>query len=156
YHRDLAWQADVIKHFEYNLRRIVRIAEAAKVPLVIVSPISNLQFAPFKSEHRGDITSAETEKFDAFIEQASELYGSDMTESLDLLRQAAAIDDQYAKVHYEIGSCLYELGRFSEAREAFIKAKEVDVCPLRMLEPMKEIIHRVAKETGTPMVDADA
>ena len=48
------WQADVIAHFEYNLRRIVRIADEAGVPLLFVSPVSNLQFAPFKSEHRAD------------------------------------------------------------------------------------------------------
>jgi len=37
-----------------------------------------------------------------------------------------------------------------------MKAKELDVCPLRMLEPMKHVIQGVADETGTPLVDAEA
>ena len=156
YHRDEKWQAEVIAHFDYSLQRIVRITREAGVPLILVSPVSNLQFAPFKSEHRADLTTAEREEFDALLEQASELYGSDLRGALALLRQAAAIDDQYAQVHYEIGNCLLELGMTSNARAAFIKAKELDVCPLRMLEPMKAIIHRVATETKTPLVDAGA
>jgi hypothetical protein len=44
----------------------------------------------------------------------------------------------------------------SEARGELLKAKELDVCPLRMLEPIQQIIHAVATETKTPLVDADA
>jgi hypothetical protein len=48
------------------------------------------------------------------------------------------------------------MGRLHEARGELIRAKEEDVCPLRMLEPMKERMHRVAEETDTPLIDADA
>src|SRR5262245_25423840 len=156
FHRDEKWQADVIAHFDYSLQRIVQIAREAGVPLVFVSPVSNLQFAPFKSEHRADITTTEREQIDALLQQASALYSSDLSGALALLRSAAAIDDEYAQVHYEIGNCLLELGQTSEARDELIKAKELDVCPLRMLEPMKQIIRRVADGTETLLVDADA
>ena len=156
YHRDAQWQADVIAHFEYSLRRIVRIADAAGVPLILLSPVSNLQFAPFKSEHRSDITAAQIQDFDSLLAQASELYAVDLSRALRLLQQAAALDEQYAQVHYEIGICLLELGMTSEAQAALLKAKELDICPLRMLEPMKQIIRRTASESGTPLVDADA
>jgi lysophospholipase L1-like esterase len=156
YHRDEKWQAEVIEHFDYSLQRIVRIARDAGVPLLFVSPVSNLQFAPFKSEHRADITTAEQDEFDGLMQQASDLYGSDLSAALALLQKAAAIDDQYAQVHYEIGDCLLEQGMTSEARGELIQAKDLDVCPLRMLEPMKRIMHRVAMETKTPLVDADA
>src|SRR4051812_13497771 len=156
YHRDDHWQANVMQHFDYNLRRMVRIARNARVPLLLVSPVSNLQFAPFKSEHRSDIATAEQQEFDELMQQASDLYASDATGALALLERAAAIDDEYAQVHFERGTCLYELGRMSEARAAWIKAKELDVCPLRMLEPMKAIVHRLADESDTPLVDADA
>jgi hypothetical protein len=156
YHRDEKWREEVIAYFDFSLQRLVRIAREASVPLILVSPVSNLQFAPFKSEHRAGITTAEQERFDGLLEQASAVYGSDLRGALALLRQAAAVDDQYAQVHYEIGNCLLELGMTSEARDELIEAKELDVCPLRMLEPMKAIIHRVAAETKTPLVDADA
>jgi lysophospholipase L1-like esterase len=156
YHRDEKWHADVSAHFELNLQRIAAICDDADVPLVFVSPVSNLEWAPFKPEHRSDIVADEKAKFDALLQQAAELYGSDLSRALELLRQAAAIDDQHAGVHYEIGSCLMELHRNDEARAALIQAKDLDVCPLRMLEPMKQIIRNVAAESGTPLVDADA
>jgi lysophospholipase L1-like esterase len=156
YHRDDKWQADVIRHFEYNLRHMARIANSAGVPLLLVNPVSNLQFAPFKSEHRSDITTAEEQEFDGLMQQASDLYASNTAGALAILQRAANLDDQYAQVHFEIGTCLYELGRIIEARECWIKAKDLDVCPLRMLEPMKAIMHRVAEETDTPLLDTDA
>jgi lysophospholipase L1-like esterase len=156
YHRDPKWSHDVIAHFEYNLRRIVQITNAAGIPLLFVSPVSNLQFAPFKSEHRATIAVEDQERFHSLLKQAGELYGSDLKQALLLLQQASQIDDQYAQVHFEIGSCLLELGMANEARDAFIRAKELDVCPLRMLEPMKEIIRTVAEDTKTPLVDAHA
>ena len=155
YHRDQQWQDDVIAHFELNLRRIATIADAADVPLIFVSPVSNLQWAPFKPEHRSDITPAELQEFDALLTDASQQFGSDLPEALQRLQLAAAIDDQHAGVHYELGTCLLELGRLEEARAALIQAKELDVCPLRMLEPMKEAIQAIAAETGTPLVDAE-
>jgi hypothetical protein len=90
------------------------------------------------------------------LAEASELYARNLEAALDRLQQAAAIDDQHAGVHYEIGMCLLELDRDDEARASLIKAKDLDVCPLRMLEPMKQAIADVAAETGTPLVDADA
>jgi len=156
YHRDLEWQRDVITHFESSLQRIVQIANDAEVPLILVSPVSNLQYAPFKSEHRSNMTAAEGKEFDALMKQASELYSSDLNRASELLKRAIAIDDQFAQVHFELGNCFLEQGLIREAREEWIKAKDSDICPLRMLEPMKQIIHEVAKATRTPMIDADA
>jgi lipopolysaccharide biosynthesis regulator YciM len=109
-----------------------------------------------KSEHRANIAAAERQEFDALLEQASQLYSSDLAKAAELLRRALAIDPLYAQVHFELGNCLLEQGLTSQAKEEFIKAKDSDVCPLRMLEPMKKIIYEVADKTGTPLVDADA
>ncbi len=156
YHRDLEWQADVIAHFESSLQRIARIASDAHVPLILVNPVSNLQYAPFKSEHRANITAVENEEFDGLLREAGELYSSDLVRAAGLLQRSIAIDDQFAQAHFELGNCLLEQGLVSEALAEYVKAKDLDVCPLRMLEPMKQIIRDVAKATNTPLVDADA
>jgi hypothetical protein len=135
---------------------MVRIANDAGVPLIVVCPVSNLQYAPFKSEHRSDLTAAESEAFDDLLKQAEGLYSTDLSRAAELLRRAIAIDDQFAQAHFELGNCLLELGLVSEARDEWIQAKDLDICPLRMLEPMKQIIHHVTRETKTPLVDADA
>jgi lysophospholipase L1-like esterase len=156
YHRDDAWRASVIAHFDDSLRRIVRTAKSARVPLVILSPVSNLEYPPFKSEHRADLTPAELAEFDALVAQARELGAADLPQTLDLLKQAAAIDNEYAQVHYDIGICQLELGAVAEARRSLLAAKEHDICPLRMIEPIRVAIHSIAEDTSTPLVDAEA
>src|SRR5262249_16618623 len=93
---------------------------------------------------------------DSLLEQASGLYSSDLPQAAEVLKRAIALDPLYAQTHFELGNCWLEQGFKSEARDEFIKAKDLDVCPLRMLEPMKKVIHDVAEQTGTPLVDADA
>ena len=44
--------------------------------------------------------------------------------------------------------------QFKKARQAFLAAKDQDVCPLRMLESMHTVLLRTASETGTPLIDA--
>lgn len=154
YHRDDVWHADVIKHFQFNLRRIIAIAKEAKVPLLLVSPVANLQWAPFKSEHRVNLKPDELAEFDRLMADASELFATDVSEALGKLQAAEAIDSEYAAVHYEIGLALLELERRNEAHLALLAAKELDVCPLRILLPLQVTIQQVADETHTPLVDA--
>jgi hypothetical protein len=154
YHRDPTWQAEVIDHFDLNLNRIVQITREAGIPLVLVNPVSNLQWPPFKSEHRAGLEDSERRRFAALLELAKSSYASDLPGALSLLRQAAQIDDQHALVHYEIGRCCRELLRSGEAREALLAAKELDICPLRMLEPMRARMKETAKQSQTPLLDA--
>ena len=153
YHRDEKWHQGVIAHFAYNLERMVAICEDAEVPLLLVSPVSNLAWPPFKSEHRADITEEERARFASLLEQAQKQHPTE--EALALLGQARAIDDQHALVHYLNGILLLHSGRPDEARAALIQAKELDICPLRMLEPMKDKTAAVARATATPLLDAE-
>jgi hypothetical protein len=45
------------------------------------------------------------------------------------------------------------MGQFREAKAEYIRAKDEDICPLRMLDRMHEITVRVARQTGTPLLD---
>ena len=45
------------------------------------------------------------------------------------------------------------MGRFAEAKNWFVRAKEQDVCPLRILEPMHKVIVQVAGTERVPLVD---
>jgi tetratricopeptide (TPR) repeat protein len=154
YHRDDMWRQSIIQHFEFNLRRIVAIADEANVPLLLVSPVANLEWAPFKSEHRNGLTAEQLAEFDKLRQEASEIFAKDLPAAIQKLEAAAQIDDEYAELHYDIGLALQELGRRNEAEQALVRAKELDVCPLRILEPLREVIRNVAAETQTPVVDA--
>ncbi len=153
YHRDESWRRDVIAHFGYNLGRMIGMARDRGVPVILVNPIANLETPPFKSEHRRGLSDVELQRFEDLWNEARGLYGRDLPLAVEFLKQARAIDDQHAGLLFSLGKCEQELARFSEARESLSRAKEEDVCPLRILEPMNQTILDVGRVTRTPVVD---
>ena len=161
YHRDDKWRQDVIEHFRYNLRRMVQLSQDAGVPVLLVNPVCNLRdSAPFKTQHRDGLTPDELQQWESLVERArrsafrtGNRQIADLSRAVELLKQAIAIDPRHAGVHYLLATCYDGLGRLPQARASYLRAKEEDVCPLRILEPMHEAIFEVARQTGTPLVD---
>ena len=155
YHRDDAWRAGVIRHFRLSLDRMVRLAGQAQIPVLLVSPVSNLKDCPpFKSEHRAGLDRADRERFARLSAEAADVPWAEPHRKLALLEQAIAIDGRHAAVLYRAAMCCAAMQRWPEAVTAFRRAKEEDICPLRMLEPMHGAIFDVARNTDTPVVDA--
>jgi tetratricopeptide (TPR) repeat protein len=157
YRRDERWRRDVVDHYRHNLRRMVAMTRKRGVPLILVNPVSNLaDCPPFKSEHREGITPAEKERWTELREAARETYRTDRRQAIARLEAALEIDDEHAGIHFQLGKYLESQGLKERAREAYLRAKELDVCPLRILEPMNRAVLDVARETATPVVDVKA
>ena len=157
YRRDDVWRQGTIEHFGRNLRTMVRMSLGASVPIILVNPVSNLKDSPpFKSEYSSDLSSSEIKRVAELSEQARKIGWSDAYGKIKLLEQAADIDGRHARLLYLIGKCYEHIGRSDEARKWFVLAKEEDICPLRILEPMHQAILDVAKQHRIPLVDASA
>ncbi|MEQ8786036.1 MAG: hypothetical protein RIC55_07040 [Pirellulaceae bacterium] len=154
YRRDDRRRRGVVEHFEFNLRRMITMADRAGVPVLLVDPVSNLKDCPpFKYQHASDLTDQQKDAFDALWKQAQQLAGEQFERQYELLQQTLAIDDRHAGVHYHLGKCCEALGRHDEAKQHFLRARDEDLCPLRIITPLREAILRVAADTGTPLVD---
>lgn len=155
YHRDEAWRAGVIAHYENNVRRMIAMCRGADVPVILIRPPSNLRDTPpFKSQHKAGLTDAELQTWESLVEAAKTHYRSDLPTAIHFLEQAIAIDDQFAVTFYELGKCYDTLGLREQARAAYWQARELDICPLRILAPMERALKQVAEDTGTPLIDA--
>lgn len=155
FHRDDGWRADVTAHFEFNLGRMVNLCKAADVPLLMVCPVSNLDWRPFKSEP-GDLSEAERQEFERLLQHGSDTAKVSSLQAADIFAQAASMDPRHALAHYELGQCYLRLGQTAKARESLFQAREEDVCPLRMPDALRQRLLQVAKATGTPLLDAEA
>ena len=135
YHRDDARQNAIVEHYRFNLTRMVDIARSAGARVIFITPASNLRSCtPFKSEHRAGLQPGERIQWENFIRQALDArQRQDSLQALQYVDQAAALDDRYAELHYLRGNLLADLQRFPEARAAFVRARDEDVCPLRAL-----------------------
>lgn len=155
YHRDEKWRRDTIEHFRYNLYRMVQMARDAGVPLLLVNPVCKLRdCAPFKTQHRDGLTADELSRWKSLVSKAGDCYArGSYYQAVTYLQQAMEIDDQHAGIHFMLAKCYDALGMTAQARQSYLQAKELDICPLRILEPMNQAILEVARRTHTKVVD---
>jgi tetratricopeptide (TPR) repeat protein len=158
YHRDDTLKQQIITHFRLNVQRMVKIARNADAEIMFVQPVSNIKdMSPFKSEHRAGLDDQARREWQSLYERARKLQASgDPGAALTLYRQALALDDRYADLHYRIGEVLFEQGDYAAAEKAFRRAVEEDIVPLRILAPMQRIIEEVAASEDVPLIDLPA
>ena len=153
YVRDPVWHAGVVEHFRLNLRRMIAICERTGVLVWIVDPVSNLRSCPpFKASHREDLDDVAFQRWHELRTGAAEHYRDNMPLALDMLKQAAAIDDQHAGLWYDLGKSYEAIGQYDLAATAYRQSRDLDLCPLRMVEPLYAALVDVAESTGTPVI----
>jgi lysophospholipase L1-like esterase len=154
YHRDPVRRKGIIRSFEYNMSQMILLAREAGVPIILVNPVSNLKDCPpFKSEFSSTLSPQEKAELISLWQQADALNWDEAGAKALLLERAAKIDSHHAGLLYTIGKVYERLGRTQEATTWLLAAKEEDICPLRILEPMHESLFRLSKEFSVPLVD---
>ncbi len=155
YHDDPIWRAHVIEEFRHNLRRMIQLAKEADVPILLINPGCNLRDCPpFKSQGNGNLTEVDVARFQSLCRQARESYGSNPNRSVALLLEATELDNRNASAFYELGKSFDAVGRIDEAFESYRTAKELDICPLRILDSMSLEILDLAEDDSVPLVNA--
>ena len=156
YRRDDVWRDAIIEHFRFNIECMARMSLAADVPIILVNPVSNIKDCPpFKSEFSQALPQREVKNVVELWKRASTLDWADVADKVNLLEQALAIEPRHAGLLYSAGKCYERMGRWAKAKERLMAAKEQDVCPLRILRPMREAIRQVAGRYKLPLVDAE-
>jgi tetratricopeptide (TPR) repeat protein len=146
YHRDEEFSRGVVAHFGHNLRTIMRLCRNQGVPVIVVDPPSNLKdFSPFKSEHGTNLTASEKSHLETQLQTAIQLVRKQQgVEALKILDECIGKDPAYAEYYFWKGKALLGLGRNREAKENFVKAKDIDVCPLRCVSEINRQILNIA------------
>ncbi len=155
YTRDDELRKQILAHFRYNLARMVDIARSRGARVLFVTPASNTRdCSPFKSEHRSDLAAEDLDRWKSSLDIAKGAWrAADYHRALSALGQAKAIDDRYANVHFLEGRVLEQIGRFDQARRAYVRARDEDVCPLRALTQMPVIVREIAASRDVAVVD---
>ena len=158
YHRDVSWRANVLTHYETNLRRMIAIAKRSGAQIVFVTPTANEKnCSPFKSEHRHGLSPLDSERLTMLARnaesQANMANAAEIREAVDALQKAIQIDPNYADYHYRLGKSYFALHQYSDAQQSLSTALNEDVCPLRAVHEIRQAIERVCREMRVPMVD---
>jgi tetratricopeptide (TPR) repeat protein len=73
--------------------------------------------------------------------------------ALTFYHKAQALDWEHALLTYRIARVCDRLGRKGEALEFYQRARDQDICPLRMPSRHEAALARIAAQTSTPLVD---
>ena len=154
YHRDEDFTRGVVGHFSHNLRTMIALCRTAGVPVILVQPGCNLKdFSPFKSEHDSRFSVQRKTELDREIHRAADMVRhGDFQGALPELDAAIEKDPLFAETYFWKAKALLALGRHPEARANFVKAKDLDVCPLRSISLIEEQIDRIAAEEKVPFI----
>ena len=154
YKRDEQWHRGVVDHFEHNLRRMIRIANAADVPIMLANPVSNLRDSPpFKSVVDESLSDEERKQFNQLWEKAKNSEWTNLDDKLQLVKSVLEIDDRFPDAHFLLAKIYEAQDDIVNAKAAYIRAKDLDICPLRIVSELQNAIGVVADQTGTPLVD---
>ena len=155
YTRDDKLTEKILQHYRYNLARMVDIAASVGAETILITPASNLRDSrPFKSEHRDDLDDLDRQRFETSLESAGRAHAEGRSdESMVEIENAATIDQRHAQLAFLQGRLYGEVDRWNEARVAFERARDEDICPLRAPGPVAGIVREVAAERGVPVVD---
>lgn len=135
------------RHFEDNIRDIVRTAQSCGAKTILCTVPTNVRScAPFASKHKEGLSADQLAQWDRFFKQGRdhEMAG-DFEGALEAYDQARATDDEYADLAFCRATCLHSLDRIEEARESFEQARDFDTLRFRADSPIEKAIRESAQ-----------
>jgi len=149
----------VYKHFQENLKDIIKVGQRNGVKIILCTVGSNLKDCPpFASLHSNNITKAKEIHWDEiYKEGVKHEEAKQHRKAIEKFLAADAIDDCYADLHFRLGRCYWALGEYEESRKRYVKAREFDTLRFRADKSINAIIRDVAtaeKTEGVRLADA--
>jgi tetratricopeptide (TPR) repeat protein len=141
-----------IEQYRANLNAILSRYQRAGVSVLIGTLFSNERDQPpFISRHAPQ---TDGQALQHHLDAGRKLLDSGRaSEALVEFDKAVALDDIVAESYYERAQALDRLGRFAEAREAYLAAKDRDQLRFRAPEALNQVIREAASKHGAHLVD---
>ena len=140
-----------LQQFRANLHDLLGIYARAGVPVFIGTLVSNegdlppFEGFPLQQSHKGT--------YQRLIQQATRaLRQGDTTTALNTIRQCQTLDSLAAWGYFLEGNVREARGHYTEARTAFLQAKDRDMLRFRAPEAFNRIIEEEAREHGAVVV----
>jgi len=136
----------VYSHFQANLEDIRDTALRAGASVILCTVASNLKDCPpFASLHRPDLTDADLKQWRQLYDEGAvqETLGNYET-AIERYTAAARIDDTFADLDFRLATCFWNLGRFTDAKDRYVLAREHDTLRFRADDRINDIIRRTA------------
>jgi tetratricopeptide (TPR) repeat protein len=142
-----------LEQFRGNMERILARFAAARVPVYVGTLASNERDQPPFLSLRDPAGPAA--RFDAALAKSrAALEGGDAAAAEAAAREAVGLDEGAADGWFALGRSLEAIGRHSEARAAYLEAKDRDALRFRATEAVNDTLRELATAHGAVLVDS--
>jgi len=148
----------VYNNFHANLADLCRTARRSGAAVLLATvPVNLKDSPPFGSLHRADLVEADLLRWQSAIDTGvgAEAAG-DSAKAISQYKQAAALDDHFAELHFRLARCHFALGQFEEARLEYALACDWDALQFRADSRVNDLIRQVERQSqdgGVRLVD---
>ncbi len=144
------------ENFKANLDDILSVGKKAGVPVILSTVASNLRdCSPFISLHAVGLTPAQLAEWERFFKEGESLEtAGSFQAALEVYAKAAALDPDFAELHFRIGSCQLALNDPAGAFTSFERARDHDALAVRADTRINRII--TAAMASDPVTGVDA
>ena len=154
YHRDDKWHQEVCSHFERSLREMAGDCGRRHVPLLLCRLGCDLRdCAPFKSEHREGLSADDEVRWQKAFDEGTEKQEHQPDLAWDCYAKAEALDPAYALLSWRMARLQERKHNPTRALVYYLKARDDDICPLRLISANEAILKKVADDFRLRQLD---
>ena len=152
--------AQLFEHFRTNVADICQAAIDADADVLLCTVGVNLKDCPpFGSRHREGLSDADLAAWDQAFQAGRQAEQTrQWPAAIQHYGRAAAIDDRYAQLQFQLGRCYLASGDLEQAQVAFALARDLDVLRFRTDSRLNAILRDVAMQMnrqGVYLVDGE-
>ena len=143
--------------FRDNMRDIAESGRRVGAAVFVCTVLTNQKdFAPFVSRHRAGLTAAEKTKWQALFDEGQQsVDAGDDAIAEKKFREALALDEHFAELHFRLGRLCLRQNRAVEAKAFFQQALDLDELRFRTDSRLNQVIRELAAD-GVKVVDLAA
>ncbi len=146
--------AILVSDFERHLDALVSYAERCKALPILIAPAANDSgFEPSRSYLPSPTTRAERASFTDEFLAARRLEASDPEGGIKRYEFLLGRQPGFAELHYRLARLLQRSGRWDEAYQHDVAARDLDGLPLRCLTRFQDVYRIVATRHHCPLID---
>ena len=141
-----------------NLEDMIQTATERHIPLIFSTLVSNMRGQrPFQPMFSENTPAEERNRWDQLVKKgATSLTSNDYAGARKAFMEAIAIDSMNATGYFGLGTALYALGQYDEARLALAHAKDLDGLRFRASEEFQNDLVQLCHSRGIPLARADS
>ncbi|AMV39998.1 tetratricopeptide repeat protein [Planctomyces sp. SH-PL62] len=146
---------EVLDDFSARLEAIVAYCERiGALPILVIPPANEADYEPGRSTVEPEVDEAERSRIAEEFLSARAAEAADPDRAEAAYRAILSRHPGFAEAHHRIGKRLLAEGRNAEAREAFLRALDLDGLPIRCQAPFREAYRRAAEgREGCILID---